>query len=148
MDSTPFKNSLFGVCMLLSGLFLLHTAYSNPYAGVPGEDPMFFPRLLLWPWVGISAIICVTDGRRKQRIVPALRWGPLCTVALLLIASAELMPRIGFVPVAFPFFLLYARITGYRNWRALVPIALLFTVAVWGLFNFVLEIQLPGVPFF
>lgn len=147
MKPLALKNSLFGVSMLLSGIFLLHTAYSNPYAGVPGEDPMFFPRLLLWPWVGISAIICVVDFRQKAPILPPLRWGPLCAVTLLLIASAVLMPRIGFVPVAFPFFLLYAWITGYRRWLVLVPTALAFTVGVWWLFNFVLEIQLPGVPF-
>lgn len=147
MTSVNLKNALFGLIMLLAGLFLLHTALTYPWSGSTEEDPMFLSRILLVIWVVLAALITVTDLKKKERIIPTIRWHTLLPVILLLAVAIVVMPLVGFIPVSFIFFIAYAFVTGYRRLSFLIPISVVFTGATWYIFNFLLEIQLPTVPF-
>lgn len=107
---------------------------------------MFFPRLLLWPWLGLSIIICIMDFRENRDILANVDFRPLALVTILLGMAAILLPVAGFIPVSLFFFIFYARLTGYGDWKMLVPVALIFTIAIWWLFNNALELQLPAMP--
>lgn len=147
MISTRIKNSLFGLVLLIAGLVLLYTAHRSPWPGLPEEDPMFMPRILLTLWIVLAGLIFIGDLRHAQSILPAMRVKPLLIVGVLLGLTAAAMPRLGFLPVSFFFFGTYAFVTGYRNIPALVVLAAAFSGATWFLFNVVLEIQLPPIPF-
>ncbi len=147
MTSTNLKNALFGLVMLAAGLFLLHTAIASPWEGPTEEDPMFLARILLVIWVLLAALITVSDLRKKESILPPIRWSTLLPVMLLLACAAVLMPVVGFIPVCLAFFPAYAFVTGYRKLRLLLPLSAVFTAVTWYVFQFLLEIQLPPIPF-
>lgn len=147
MTSTNLKNALFGLIMLLAGMFLMHTALTSPWSGPAEEDPMFLSRILLVIWIALAALITVTDLKKKERIIPTIRWKTLIPVIFLLAVAIIVMPVAGFIPVSFIFFIAYAFVTGYRKLPFLLPMSVAFTGATWYIFNFLLEIQLPSIPF-
>ena len=135
--------------MLCAGACLLAYSYGgsakNLAAGA-SFGPLFFPRILLWIWVVLAAGMVLeaaflkkTAGQKQNRIG---------LVASLVITGAAylLMPVVGFLPTGIAFMLVYPAALGNRKIRVLVPLSIVFSASVWYIFNDILLIALPDVP--
>lgn len=149
MLAMRLKNIIFGVVMLAIGAFLLSSSYSTSYSGAEMENgPMFFPQILLWLWVALSVGIIIEDLRKNAPIVQRQQVGTLLLVMALVGAACVLLSIVGFIPVCFVFFAGYGYVLKFRNLPILFLISAAFTVLIWAVFNYALQISLPEVPFF
>ena len=141
------KNSLLGLFSFAAGAGLLYTSMVYEHVGPAEENPMLFPKYLAIAWCLLSFLIFCEDVRKSRPVfndIAALRfWG----VVMLLGMAAVLMPVLGFIPVSVLFFVAYAYVTGFRKIPLLIAVSIVFTAAAWGVFNYLLEIPLPTVPF-
>lgn len=143
------RKSGFGLInMLISGVLLLH-AYSMPSHDIGIEyGPMFFPKVILWGWFALASLILLQDIMAQSLIqVPRINY-PVFIKAILAIGGiCLLLPILGFLPVGMAFFCAYAYILGYRSIKILVVIAIGYCILIWALFNYVLLVPLPEIPF-
>jgi hypothetical protein len=143
----------FGILMLTLGVLLyaeaIHPKYETKITDY-GFSPVFFPKILLGIWIAISAGIIA-----KAIFLPArgasgpgggLR-GP--AVAFLLTGVYALfILRLGFFFPSVVYSILFMTIFGYRRWPVVIAISLIFPLAMWYTFNFLLSVQLPHSPWF
>lgn len=111
------------------------------YAGVgPGGMPFLVGWVLvvLAAWTAIDALRGKPDAREPVQITPVL-WilgGLALQIALLKPAGFMIASGLLFACTAFAF--------GKRNLFATVPMGLVFALAVYGVFDAVLQLNLPG----
>jgi len=113
-------------------------------AGYAGVGPGGMPFLVGWVlvglalWTAIDALRGKPDAREKVQILPVL-WilgGLALQIALLKPAGFMIASGLLFACTAFAF--------GKRNLLVTVPVGLLFALGVYGLFDALLQLNLPG----
>ena len=150
--SLRFERAVFLILLVAAALLFASTfaaEYDTPSFG--GDvSTVFTPRIFLGLVLVLSAAAffgrrpaaeeeSAGDGFRVARL--------LAVVAIVAIASLAL-PHAGFVLVMTPCLFLFCWTFGYRKIVTLSAISVLGVLAIWFLFNGVLELPLPRSPWF
>ncbi len=139
--------ALFSGVMFSLGAFLLAHSYSvADLATAASFGPQFFPRIILWVWLLLAACMTVEAMFLKGKQDKGQHWAGLLSAVALTGLACLLLPLAGFLPVSLIFMLAYPWALGYRRVTILVPLAVLFSLATWYVFNEILLIPLPEVP--
>ena len=118
--------------LLLIGAALLSNTFGQQYADLGGAfSPMFFPRIILWLWLGL-------ERPRLLRVA---------IIALGTLAFLWSMTRLGFFLSAVPFTLLALVTLDIRRPLPMLAVAVGVPIALVALFNHVLTLPLPTSPF-
>jgi len=144
-------HSVFAGFLALVGVGLLIHSYDAHYEGMgvgAAVNPMFYPRILLWLWVALAAILVVTPLMGKEHNVPTQRWLALLGIAAITGGGAALMTVIGFLFSSILFCVAASLQMGYRRPLGLILTGIVFPLATWYLFQKVLMIPLPVSPWF
>ncbi|MCC5968872.1 MAG: tripartite tricarboxylate transporter TctB family protein [Pararhodobacter sp.] len=109
-----------------------------------GRGPYFFPRLVL----GVMALLLpflvlrlVRSTRTLPERAPMIRLGAVIALTALYIAGLE---RIGFVASSIVYALAIPLLLGRRDLWLLVPVAVVYALVVWLLFERAFLIILPA----
>ena len=133
--------------LLLLGAGLLSQTYGQQYADLGGAfSPMFFPQIILWLWVGLTALDLLSEILRPQGTMrPQLLRVIVIAVATVLFLWG--MTRLGFFLSAVPFALVALVTLGVRHPLPLLTVAVGVPMALVALFNHALVLPLPTSPF-
>ena len=141
------KHGLFilSICLFVIGGLLLLQSYFGEQTYAAGSDvsPMFYPRILLWLWVILTATMALRSLRFAPPAAGNLRWPGFVWAVVLTCGLALLVEPVGFIPICFLFCYLYPYLQGYRKQPVLIAFALLYTALIWYLFSEVLHVFLP-----
>jgi hypothetical protein len=140
------EKSLGAVVLLLIPVALLLSTIGLKFADLGGAfSPVFFPRIILWLWIGLACLnMILTLWRRAPPEVRPL--GRVGLLAILLPAYALAIMPAGFFLASLVFCLITLWLLGWTK-----PISLLaFSVGLPGalvvLFNHWLSLPLPTSP--
>ena len=150
---TPGRNSARWLeAVLLAGFLALVVAFFwASFAEVSafarsghGRGPFFFPRLVL----GVMALLLpflvlglVRGSRRMPERAPLIKLGAVIALTALYIAALE---RVGFVAASIAYALAIPVLLGRRDLWLLVPVAVIYALVVWLLFERAFLIILPA----
>jgi putative tricarboxylic transport membrane protein len=137
--------------ILLATLFLIWHTFDPVYQTsfmTAGRGPVFYPRIILWAMLLFSAIVLWEDRGKgaNNEARGAYGWTIAALVATGLYTLA--ITRIGFVFSTVIFMCVLPWFMGYRRIPVILIIAVLYTLAVWYVFEKVFLIILPSSPWF
>lgn len=134
--------------LLLLGIGLLLHTYTLGFADLGGAfSPVFFPRIILSAWIGLSALALVMDAIKPQANSPA-KWQPVVTIGVSLFVYIQLLPAIGFFASSVVLCIVVLLATGQRRISDIAVFSIAVPGALVGLFNHVLVMPLPVSPYF
>lgn len=135
---------------IVAGLLGLSLAGLTAWVGWNNYDlgtldrpgPGFFP-LLVAGFLALTSVIALLESRWARFSDETIPWRRFAIAAGIILGGALALPYIGFLAVAFlGGTVLAVLIEGSFRWR--IPIAMaVMTLAVWLVFEYVLEINLP-----
>ena len=136
---------LAGFLVLVASFFWASFAEVSAFArSGHGRGPFFFPRLVL----GVMALLLpflvlglVRGSRRMPERAPLIKLGAVIALTALYIAALE---RVGFVAASIAYALAIPVLLGRRDLWLLVPVAVIYALVVWLLFERAFLILLPG----
>lgn len=137
---------------LLGGALMLAESYSGAGAMrsrvAHAMGPAFFPRIVLVLLVALAlaALVEAMRGLVASRALPqrAMMFGMIAAT----IAYVWLVGAVGFLLASVAFVAICPVVLGYRRWAVVVPLAAIYAVVVWYVFQRVLQIVLPNSPWF
>lgn len=142
---------------LIGGLILLTTGYLFYHTFEPayqtsiltaGRGPVFFPRIVLGAMLVTSCVVMI-EGLYETASIPTMRVALVALVAIGLTGAYIFsIERAGFVIPTLLFTFLLPFVLGYRNWLIVTVIAVIYTLAVWYIFEKIFLIILPSSPWF
>lgn len=139
-----------GGMMLISGFLLLHSFIAPPHTAASLDTDfgiLFYPRIVLTIWLGCATSLFFQYLYKKRLFtLKSLSWKLLGTSMALTLMVCIVFEYLGFIPGCIAFCFLYPFLLGYRNLKVLVPVAVLYAIALWFTFNKVLLIVLPESP--
>ncbi|MGB7299703.1 MAG: tripartite tricarboxylate transporter TctB family protein [Burkholderiaceae bacterium] len=151
MNAGP-RDLLFGLAMLAVGALLWWETTKPKYLADKmqdyGFDPAFFPRILIGLWILTALAISVRALKVWQLPGESQNWPRLLGVFALTGCYAWAVAEIGFLMASIAFTPLCILFLGYRRPIPILLITLVFPLATWYCFVFVLKIQLPVSPWF
>ncbi|MEM9813242.1 MAG: tripartite tricarboxylate transporter TctB family protein [Pseudomonadota bacterium] len=134
--------------LLLAALALYASSFLGSYSDVgSAHSPVFFPRIILTIWIGLTLIAlvqAVTDAAEAPPISGLLRL--LLLVAAVLIYT-NLVTRFGFFLTSAVFSTVCLPVFGVRHPLVVIAYALAVPGALVLLFNHTLGMPLPVSPF-
>ena len=137
------------MCLMAAGL-LLHS-YDPHYKGMGiGAEfgPMFYPRILLIMWIGLSIGLITEPFLGREKDIPRQRWGMLLGMLALVAGCTLLLTEIGFLFASVLFCVTACVFAGYRGPVGIALTGVAFPFFTWYLFHEVLLIRLPTSPWF
>ena len=110
------------------------------------RDPVWFPRLLLI-LLALASVGLVVRGFTQAPSGPAERplWGRFFAVAVLLTAYFLLFETAGYLFASLVFLPALTVLLGYRKPLVIIPVTIIFVVAVWYVFADVFIVRPPGL---
>ena len=148
--SISYERIVFAVIALAAAV-LFGSTFSEEY-DVPsfGGDvsTVFTPRLFL-ALIFLLALFLLATAKGAAAVefsLGAAEATKLLTVAGVSLVVAFALPHAGFVAAAAPGMFLFCLLFGYRHWITLGLTSVLGPLAVWYLFNHLLELPLPVTP--
>ena len=148
----------FGAASILCAIvFLIHANSDRYSAGIAdyGFSPVFFPEILLFFWLGLSLLLILKAWIEIRGLKPdapnvfserSYRRPMMCFGITSL--YSVLILQIGFLFASMLFAIIFIRLFGYKKWAVAIPIAIVFPVVIWYVFNFSLHVPLPVSPWF
>lgn len=134
--------------LLLLGIGLLLHTYILGFADLGGAfSPVFFPRIILSAWIGLSVLSLVVDVIESHNKSKA-QWLPVLVIGASLFLYLQLLPTIGFFASSALLCVVVLFSTGQRRVVDIVVFSLAVSGALVGLFNHLLVMPLPVSPFF
>ena len=150
--SQGLRDILFGAFALMCGAILWWETTKPKYQVDKvqdyGFDPAFYPRILIVIWVVLAIAIAVRGLKRMTVRMEPQRWFMFLGSAALTAAYMIAMDLIGFLFSSIAFALLIMPFLGFRKPLVIGLVAVLFPLATWYCFVFLLKIPLPTSPFF
>lgn len=137
-------NRLLGAIVIAFGATLLLWLIPANVSAAPGSvmDPALFPRLAAWLLIGLGALqVLVPPG--EPQVPPPWEVLRLGAVALLTLAAVLLMPRLGYILTSVALMAVLAGLVHERRIHWLAVIIAGLPVAIWLLFEIVLQRPLP-----
>lgn len=127
--------------MVIAVLFL-YASYRLPAYPYATVDADLFPKSLGYLLLFL-AILLFFQKRKGEEAVSSKDTAFLLLIALVMLFYILLLEWIGFLISSILFFILIARLLGYKRWRVNIITALLFSIIIYFSFNYLLQIQLP-----
>jgi hypothetical protein len=159
--------------LLGAGAFLAGAAamgwesFSDVYRGTDvgvAHNAVFYPRIVLTITAVLALVLAGrallararlpgpnTVAARRLDVTPegpALSWRPVCWLIGASIAYVASMQVLGYVAATTAFTAVTPALLGFRRWKTLALVALLYPLGTWLLFAQVIRIPLPvaGLP--
>ena len=111
------------------------------------QSPMFFPRIILTLWIGLSLIALVQAIRGDERTAPIVSWTRIGVILIAALIYTNVIGSEGFFLSSFVFALICLPAFGIRNPLIVVLFAILVPGALVLLFNHTLAMPLPTSRF-
>lgn len=147
----PSFSSVIGGLILLTTVFLIWHTFDDVYQTsilTAGRGPVFFPRIVLGAMAVFSLIVIVEglgETSDPMRLNAFAAVGPAVALTGAYIFSISWA---GFVIPTLLFTTLLPFILGYRKWKTVLTISVIYTLSVWYVFEKVFLIILPSSPWF
>ena len=147
----PSFSTVVGLLILLATAYLFFHTFDEVYQTsilTAGRGPVFFPRIILGA-MALFSLIVIFEGLGAEN--DRLGLNALLVVLAAIVVTGGYIFSItwaGFVLPTMLFTFLLPFILGYRNWLIGLMVALIYTVAVWYIFEMVFLIILPSSPWF
>lgn len=118
----------------------------------PGEEGPLGPSFAPWLWASLLAALVLIEIGASRFAAPEGRGGAFIkrrslldalTLVLLLVGFALAMQRVGFSAAAALFLAVSVRWSGIRDWKIILPYAVVFALAANYVFHHVLQVPLP-----
>lgn len=132
-----------GLVVFLAATFGETSAFAQASSG---RGPFFFPRFVLGAMF-LAVPFLFLGARHNVRALPPA--GPLARMGLLILATAgycALIGVLGFLIASVLFAVLVPLLLGRRDPVTIVLVAVVYSAAVWALFEKVFLIILPASP--
>ena len=138
------------ICILLAGIVVLGLSLKLPFGSFSRPKAGFVPTVFSVIWVFLAAISCVLELRKPDKTPDGFKdidWKKwfmyiaICVVYLILLHIA------GYLVSTFICLVAMIKMAGYGSLRKSILISLIFTVLVYLLFAYAMNISLPK-PFF
>lgn len=134
--------------LFLAGIALLMTTFSGEYAGLGAAlSPVFFPRIILGLWIGLTLIALVQDGMSREGVEPIEKVGALLIFVVAAVIYVNLVTRLGYMLSSVPFSVIGLVVFGIRYPVVIAAYAVVVPGAILLLFNYILKLPLPVSPF-
>lgn len=150
MARVSFSSVVGGLILLTTAYLFFHTfeaAYQTSIL-TAGRGPVFFPRIILGAMALFSCVVIV-EGLGEETEVPSRKAMQVLLAAIGVTGGYILSINwAGFVIPTLLFTLILPLILGYRNWLLTLAISVIYTFAVWYIFEKVFLIILPSSPWF
>lgn len=117
------------------------------YAG-HAMGPAFFPRIVLTGMALLALLVIADTLRRPGGKVKVAGGGRVLALIAITAAYGIAIGWIGFLIASFAFIVASSFALGYRRISIVAPVAAVYAVAVWYLFQEILLIILPSSPWF
>ena len=140
------EKSIGAIALLLTPLALLFSTIGLEFADLGGAfSPIFFPRIILWLWVGLAGLNLISTvwSRAPTEARPLARVGLLAL--LLPVYALSIMPA-GFFLASLVFCLVTLRLLGWTKPVSLIAFSVGLPGALVILFNHWLSLPLPTSP--
>lgn len=111
------------------------------------QSPMFFPRIILVLWIGLSVIALVQSFRSNERTKQIASWPRIVAVVIASLIYTNIIGSEGFFLPSVCFALICLLAFGIRNPILLLLFAVLVPGALVLLFNHTLGMPLPTSRF-
>ncbi len=111
------------------------------------QSPMFFPRIILTLWIGLSVIALVQAIRKDDRATPIASWTRIGIILVAALAYTNVIGSEGFFLPSVVFALICLPAFGIRNPLLVGLFAILVPGALLLLFNHTLGMPLPTSRF-
>lgn len=118
----------------------------------PGEEGPLGPSFAPWLWASLLVALVLIEIGAGRFAAPEARAGALIkrkslldalTLVLLLVGFVLAMRRVGFSASAALFLAVSVRWSGIRDWKIILPYAVVFALAANYVFHHVLRVPLP-----
>ena len=147
----PSFSSVIGGLILLTTVFLIWHTFDDVYQTsilTAGRGPVFFPRIVLGA-MAVFSLIVIIEGLGETS--DPMRLNAFAAVGLAVALTGAYIFSIdwaGFVIPTLLFTTLLPFILGYRKWKTVLTISVIYTLSVWYVFEKVFLIILPSSPWF
>ena len=147
----PSFSSVIGGLILLTTVFLIWHTFDDVYRTsilTAGRGPVFFPRIVLGA-MAVFSLIVIVEGLGETS--DPMRLNAFAAVGLAVALTGAYIFSIdwaGFVIPTLLFTTLLPFILGYRKWKTVLTISVIYTLSVWYVFEKVFLIILPSSPWF
>lgn len=150
MAKISFSSFVGGLFLLTTAFLFLHTfdaAYQTSIL-TAGRGPVFFPRIILGA-MALFSLIVIVEGFAEESEVGG-RNGFVVMIAAIAITGGYILSinMAGFVIPTLIFTFVLPFILGYKRWKITLIITIIYTFAVWYIFERVFLIILPSSPWF
>ncbi|MDF0600451.1 tripartite tricarboxylate transporter TctB family protein [Psychromarinibacter sp. C21-152] len=137
-------NRLLGAIVVAFGATLLLWLIPANVSAAPGSvmDPALFPRLAAWLLIGLGTLQLIVPSEAPQ-VPPLWEVLRLAGVAALTLAAVLLMPETGYILTSVVLMAALAVLVHERRIHWLAVIVAGLPVAIWLLFEIVLQRPLP-----
>lgn len=136
------------VGLLITAVGLYASTFGQNFSSSDvAQSPMFFPRVILVLWIGLSLIALVQSFRADERTTPIESWPRIGVVLVAALIYTNAIGSEGFFLPSVVFALVCLLAFGVRNVVFLVLFAVLVPGALVLLFNHTLGMPLPTSRF-
>lgn len=136
------------VGLLITAVGLYASTFGQNFSSSDvAQSPMFFPRLILVLWIGLSVILLVQSIRANERTTPIESWPRIAVVLVAALIYTNVIGSEGFFLPSVGFALVCLLAFGIRNPVFLLLFAVLVPGALVLLFNHTLGMPLPTSRF-
>lgn len=111
------------------------------------QSPMFFPRIILTLWIGLSLIVLVQVIRTEERTAPIASWTRIGVILIAALIYTNVIGSEGFFLPSVVFALICLPAFGIRSPLIVMLFAVLVPGALVLLFNHTLGMPLPTSRF-
>lgn len=139
------------LAFLLVALVLLGESFRANYhlsRASAAMGPAFYPRILLFIIIALAVMVIVEALRSDTARVSVDGLARVAGMIAITISYGILIDWIGFVIPSVIFIITVAAILNYRRWMIVLPVAVVYPIGLWLLFQKALLIILPSSPWF
>ncbi|HEY9445837.1 MAG TPA: tripartite tricarboxylate transporter TctB family protein [Burkholderiales bacterium] len=137
----------FGLAVaLLGGSYMWASVNISSGPGYTAVGPGAFPLAIGAGLVLSGLAVAIADllGRTEGVPTEPIDWATLLAMIGLLAAYVAVYEVLGFIVATMVMYALSARALGSRRWGVNILVAVLLTVVVYGVFHYLLQVQLPA----
>lgn len=136
------------LALLLVAVALYASTFGQSFSASDlAQSPMFFPRIILTLWIGLSLIALVQAARTQADAAPIASWTRIGVVLVSALIYTNLIGSEGFFLPSVVFALICLPAFGIRNPLVVVVFAVLVPGVLVALFNHGLGMPLPTSRF-
>lgn len=133
---------LLGLFLIAAGLYA--STFGQNFSNTEtAQSPVFFPRIILILWMGLSIIALVQTASQQETSAPVASWGRLCLLLLASVIYTNTIGSEGFFLPSVLFAAISLPIFGIRNPVLVAVYAIAVPGALVLLFNHALGMPLP-----